>query len=180
MNNAPAHPTDLGDTLLEKFNFITLKFLLANTIHLANQWPESHFKSRNYAQKQCFKRYFEVTSSIKMTLREFLKKHINVFNSISLIDKTWKCTIFRLMNSVWKKLWPGCVYEKDLRVWIISWWAYIWVAVNCWFQEVYRYRGGRWGSEKVNRSSTMNNASWRTENLLPRSETDGRRGICFI
>lgn len=59
MNNAPTHLTDLRDILLEKFNFITLKFLL----------------SRKYAQKQCFKRYFEVTSSTKMTLREFSKKN---------------------------------------------------------------------------------------------------------
>ncbi|XP_066444151.1 E3 ubiquitin-protein ligase ZFP91 isoform X1 [Eleutherodactylus coqui] len=116
MDNAPAHPPGLEDALLEEFSFISVKFLPANATPLIQPMDQrviSNFKK--LYTKAVFERCFEVTSDTKLSLREFWKNHFNILNCIGLIDKAWQGVTCRTMISAWKKLWPGCVPERDLE-----------------------------------------------------------------
>ncbi|XP_048366890.1 tigger transposable element-derived protein 1-like isoform X1 [Sphaerodactylus townsendi] len=116
MDSAPAHPPGLEDTLLEEFRFITVKFLPPHTTPLIQPMDQnviSNFKK--LYTKALFQRCFEETLDTELSLREFWKDHFNIFAGLSLIDKAWQGVSSRTLNSAWKKLWPGCVHERDLE-----------------------------------------------------------------
>lgn len=56
-----------------------------------------------------------MTSDTELSLRESWKKHFNILNCISLIGKAWEGLTSRMINSAWKKLWSGCVHERDFE-----------------------------------------------------------------
>ncbi|XP_066242692.1 tigger transposable element-derived protein 1-like [Saccopteryx leptura] len=116
MDNAPTHPSGLEYTLLEVFSFITVKSLPPNITPVVQ--PMDQNVTSNFQKlytKAMFQRCFEVTSDTELSLREFWKKHLNILNCVSLIDKAWQGVTSRTMNSAWKKLWPGCVHVTDFE-----------------------------------------------------------------
>nr|XP_053631974.1 tigger transposable element-derived protein 1-like [Cherax quadricarinatus] len=116
MDNAPAHPPDLEEQIVEEFSFITVKFLPPNTTPLVQPMDQqviSNFKK--LYTKAVFQKCFEVTSDTELTLREFWKDHFNILICINLIGKTWEGVTCRTLNSAWRKLWPECVQERDFE-----------------------------------------------------------------
>ena len=91
LDNAPVHPPRLEDDLLERFQFIKVKFLPPKTTSLLqpmDQQVTANFKK--LYTKALFQRYFEVTENTSLTLREFWKDHFNIINCLNLIDKPGK------------------------------------------------------------------------------------------
>ncbi|GIY83212.1 tigger transposable element-derived protein 1 [Caerostris darwini] len=84
LDNAPAHPPNLEDDILEELKFI----------------------------KHLFRRCFEVTESTNLTLREFWKDHFNIAICLQIIDQAWLGVTTKTLTSAWKKLWPEAVAEK--------------------------------------------------------------------
>ena len=114
IDNAPAHPPDLEDDLVEEFDFIKVKFLPPNTtpsIQPMDQQVISNFKK--LYTKALFQRYFEVTSDTELTLRDFWKNHFNILYCIGMINKSWLQVTNRSLNSAWRKLWPDCVADFE-------------------------------------------------------------------
>jgi hypothetical protein len=110
VDNAPAHPPNLEDDLLEEFEFIKIKFLPPNTTPLLQPMDQqviSNFKK--LYTKSLFQRCFEVTEGTNLTLREFWKNHFHIVNCLKIIDKAWDGVTKRTLNSAWRKLWPDCV-----------------------------------------------------------------------
>lgn len=114
MDNAPAHPPDLEDELVEEFDFIKVKFLPANTTPLIQPMDQqviSNFKK--LYTKALFERCFEVTNETELTLRDFWRNHFNIFHCIGMIHKAWLQVTNRTLNSAWRKLWPDCVADFE-------------------------------------------------------------------
>ncbi|XP_039623765.1 tigger transposable element-derived protein 1-like [Polypterus senegalus] len=110
LDNAPAHPPELEDDLLEEFQFIKVKFLPPSTTPLLQPMDQqviSNFKK--LYTKALFQRCFEVTENTSLTFREFWKDHFNILNCLSHIDKAWEEVSVRTLSSAWKKLWPQSV-----------------------------------------------------------------------
>ena len=68
--------------------------------------------------KVLLRKCFEITNDTELTLREYLKSHFHILNAINLIESAWNQVNFRTMNSAWKKLWPECVQDRDLDVFV--------------------------------------------------------------
>lgn len=116
MDNSPAHPPGLEETLIHECSFISVMFLPPNTTPLLqpmNQQVISNFKK--LYTKALFQMCFEVTADTPLTLREFWKDHFNIFHCIRLIDEAWGEVSNRTMNSAWRKLWPDAVAERVLE-----------------------------------------------------------------
>ncbi|XP_066980113.1 tigger transposable element-derived protein 1-like [Macrobrachium rosenbergii] len=114
MDNAPAHPSYLADC--SEHDFIQFKFLPPNTTSVLQPMDQqviSNFKK--LYTKALFSRCFRVTEETKLTLKEFWKKHFNVFHCITLIDNAWTEVTYRTLNSAWRKLWPQCVTVRDFE-----------------------------------------------------------------
>ncbi|XP_069938076.1 tigger transposable element-derived protein 1-like isoform X1 [Cherax quadricarinatus] len=81
MDNAPSHPPNLDDLILEEFGFITVKFLPPNTtpfLQPMDQQVISNFKK--LYTKAMFERCFNVTSDTRLTLRDFWKEHFSILH----------------------------------------------------------------------------------------------------
>ncbi|XP_051783790.1 tigger transposable element-derived protein 1-like [Erpetoichthys calabaricus] len=116
MDNAPAHPPNLVDDMVEEYNFIKVMFLPSNTTPLLQPMDQqviSNFKK--LYTKGLFARCFNVTKETSLTLKEFWKNHFKIVHCINLIDKAWEDVTYLTLSSAWKKLWPECVPEQDLE-----------------------------------------------------------------
>uniref|UniRef100_A0A8D2J1Y1 DDE-1 domain-containing protein n=2 Tax=Varanus komodoensis TaxID=61221 RepID=A0A8D2J1Y1_VARKO len=116
MDNAPAHPPDLEDDLLEEFEFIKVKFLPSNVTPILQPMDQqviSNFKK--LYTKALFQQCFEVTEGTNLTLREFWNNHFHIMNCLKIIDQAWNGVTKRTLNSAWRKLWPDCVPGHDME-----------------------------------------------------------------
>ena len=110
LDNAPGHPSNLHDEILENFRFIKVLYLPPNTTPILppmDQQVISNFKKLYI--KHMFRRCFNVLGYTNLTLPEFWKGHFNIVNSLNIIDVAWQGVTKRTLNSAWKKLWPECV-----------------------------------------------------------------------
>lgn len=85
--NAPAHPPNLEDDVLEEFKFIKVLYVPPNTTSILQPMDQqviSNFK------KPLFHHCFEVTESTNLTLREFWKDHCNIMICLRIIDMAWQ------------------------------------------------------------------------------------------
>ncbi|XP_015435170.1 PREDICTED: tigger transposable element-derived protein 1-like [Dufourea novaeangliae] len=113
LDNAPAHPPNLEDDLLEEFKFINVLYLPPNTTPILQPMDQqviSNFK--NLYTKHIFRRCLEVTEKTNLTLREFWKDHFNIVICLRIIDQAWLGVTTRTLTSAWKKLWPEAVAER--------------------------------------------------------------------
>ncbi|XP_064089091.1 tigger transposable element-derived protein 1-like [Macrobrachium nipponense] len=110
------HPPSVEEDLLDKFKFIKVKFLPANTTPILQPMDQQVIANfKKLYTKAMFQRCFEMTEGTNLTLREFWKDHYSVYNCLNLIDKAWQGITRRTLNSAWKKLWPDCVAERDFE-----------------------------------------------------------------
>ena len=116
LDNAPAHPPGLKNDLVDEFNFIQVKYLLPNTtplIQLMDQQVIGNFK--NLYIKALFRKCFQVIDDTQLILREVWKNHFTILNCVNFIDNARSQVSCRTMNSEWRKLWPGCVPERNFE-----------------------------------------------------------------
>ena len=114
LDNAPAHPQGLENDLVDKFDFILIKYLPPNTNSLIQPLDQQAIANfEKLYTKALFCKCFHVTNDTHLTLREFWKDHLNILTCINLIDNAWSQVSNRTMNSAWRKLWPGCGQERD-------------------------------------------------------------------
>ncbi|XP_039608453.1 tigger transposable element-derived protein 1-like isoform X1 [Polypterus senegalus] len=116
MDNAPAHPPNLVDDMVEEYNFIKVMLLPPNTTPLLQPMDKqviSNFKK--LYTKGLFAKCFNVTKETSLTLKEFWKNHFNIVHCINLVNEAWDDVTYWTLNSPWKKLWPDCVPEQDLE-----------------------------------------------------------------
>ncbi|PNF27366.1 hypothetical protein B7P43_G01189 [Cryptotermes secundus] len=116
MDNAPTHPLDLQNDLLEEFKFIRIQFLPPNTTPLLQPMDQqviSNFKK--LYTKVLFERCFEVTEGTNLTLREFWKYHFHIVACLKVIEKVWEGDTKRTLTSAWKKLWLESIVECDFE-----------------------------------------------------------------
>ncbi|GBN95875.1 hypothetical protein AVEN_55696-1 [Araneus ventricosus] len=115
MDNAPSHPPDIQDDLLEEFKFTKIQFMPPNTTPLfqpMDQQVISNFKK--LYTKALFERCFEMTEGTNLSLREFWKYHFHIATSLKVIEK--KCVESQEnLTSAWKTLWPKTVVECDFE-----------------------------------------------------------------
>ncbi|KAF2366173.1 DDE superfamily endonuclease domain [Trinorchestia longiramus] len=115
LDNAPAHPPNLNEDLLE-FDFIRVQYLPPNTTSLLqpmNQRIISNFKK--LYTKALFRKCFEVTNDTTLTLEDFLRNHFTILSCVNLIDSAWNQVTYQTMKSGWRKLWPDCVPGQDFE-----------------------------------------------------------------
>ncbi|GIY36369.1 hypothetical protein CDAR_210121 [Caerostris darwini] len=113
LDNAPAHPPNLEDDILEELKFIKVLYLSPNTTPILQPMDQqviSNFKK--LYTKHLFRRCFEVTESTNLTLREFWKDHFNIAICLQIIDQAWLGVTTKTLTSAWKKLWPEAVAER--------------------------------------------------------------------
>ncbi|PNF34534.1 hypothetical protein B7P43_G10746 [Cryptotermes secundus] len=116
MDNAPAHPPDLQDDLLEEFKFIKIQFLPPNTTLLLQPLDKQVIsKFKKLYTKALFERCFEVTEATNLTLKEFRKYHFHIVACLKMIEKAWEGVTKRTLTSAWKKLWPESIVEHDFE-----------------------------------------------------------------
>ncbi|XP_028678623.1 tigger transposable element-derived protein 1-like [Erpetoichthys calabaricus] len=116
LNNAPAHPPNLEDDILEEFRFIKVLYLPPNTTPILQPMDQqviSNFKK--LFTKHLFRRCFEVMESTNLTLREFWKDHYNIVICLRITDLAWQGVTKRTLTSAWKKLWPEVVSETEFE-----------------------------------------------------------------
>ncbi|GBM25870.1 Tigger transposable element-derived protein 1 [Araneus ventricosus] len=116
LDNAPAHPPNLEDDILEEFKFIKVLYLPPNTtpvLQPMDQQVISNFK-KMYT-KHMFRHCFEVTENTNLTLREYWKDHFNIVVCLRMIDQAWMSVTTRTLTSAWKKLWPESVAERTFE-----------------------------------------------------------------
>ena len=116
LDNAPAHPSGLEDTLMKEFQFIKIEFLPPNTTPLLqplDQQVIANFKK--LYTKALFQKCFDITENTQLTLREFWKDHFNILSCLNLIDQAWQGITVRTLNSAWRKLWPDCIQDRDFE-----------------------------------------------------------------
>ncbi|GIY25674.1 tigger transposable element-derived protein 1 [Caerostris darwini] len=89
LDNAPAHPPNLEDDILEELKFIKVLYLPPNTTPILQ--PMDH---------------------TNLTLREFWKDHFNIAICLQIIDQAWLGVTTKTLTSAWKKLWPEAVAER--------------------------------------------------------------------
>ncbi|GBM97528.1 Tigger transposable element-derived protein 1 [Araneus ventricosus] len=88
LDNAPAHPPNFEDDILEKFKFIKALYLPPNTTPILQPMDQqviSNFKK--LYTKYLFRGCFEVTENTNLTLREYWKDHFNIVVCIRMIDQ---------------------------------------------------------------------------------------------
>ncbi|GFR20794.1 tigger transposable element-derived protein 1 [Trichonephila clavata] len=113
LDNAPAHPPNIEDDILEEFKFIKVLYLPPNTTPILQPMDQqviSNFKK--LYTKHLFRRCFEVTETTNLTLREFWKDHFNIAICLKIVDQAWLGVTTRTLTSAWKKLWPEAVAER--------------------------------------------------------------------
>ncbi|XP_064098391.1 jerky protein homolog-like isoform X1 [Macrobrachium nipponense] len=114
LDNAPAHPPNLSDGLLEEFKFIKVLYLPANATPILQPMDQQVITIfKKLFTKHLFKRCFEVTESTNLTLREFWNDRYDIVTCLRAIDMAWQGVTRRTLNSAWKKLWPETVSERD-------------------------------------------------------------------
>lgn len=116
LDDAPAHPPGLQESISEDFKFITVKFLPPNMTPLLqpmNQQVVTNFKK--LYTKAMFKRCLDVTSDTELTLKEFWKSQFNILHCVGLIVKAWQEVSYRTLNSAWKKLYPEAVLDSKFE-----------------------------------------------------------------
>ncbi|GFQ79714.1 tigger transposable element-derived protein 1 [Trichonephila clavata] len=100
LDNAPAHPPNLEDDILEEFKFIKVLYLPPNTTPILQPMDQqviSNFK-KLYTE-HLFRRCFEVTEITNLTLREFWKDHFNIAICLKIIDQAWLGVTTRTLTS---------------------------------------------------------------------------------
>ncbi|GIX93547.1 hypothetical protein CDAR_32571 [Caerostris darwini] len=110
LDNAPAHPPNLEDDILEELKFIKVLYLPPNTTPILQPMDQqviSNFKK--LYTKHLFRRCFEVTESTNLTLQEFWKDHFNIAICLQIIYQAWLGVTTKTLTSAWKKLWPEAV-----------------------------------------------------------------------
>jgi len=116
LDNAPAHPPNLEDDILEEFSFINVLYLPPNTTPLLQPMDQQVIANfKKLFTKHVFRRCFDVTENTNLTLREFWKEHYNIVICLRFIDMAWQDVTRRTLNSAWKKLWPEAVSERDFE-----------------------------------------------------------------
>ncbi|XP_061622154.1 tigger transposable element-derived protein 1-like [Phyllopteryx taeniolatus] len=113
LDNAPAHPHNLEDDILEDFKFIKVFYLPPDTTTILQPMDQQvvcNFKK--LFTKHLFRRCFEVTQSSNLTIREFWKDHYNIVSCLRIIDMAWQGVTKRTLICAWKKLWPEVVSER--------------------------------------------------------------------
>ncbi|GFR21934.1 tigger transposable element-derived protein 1 [Trichonephila clavata] len=88
LDNAPAHPPNLEDNILEEFKFIKVLYLSPNTTPILQPMDQqviSNFKK--LYTKHLFRRCFELTETTNLTLREFWKDLCNIAICLKIIDQ---------------------------------------------------------------------------------------------
>ncbi|XP_035204883.1 tigger transposable element-derived protein 1-like [Stegodyphus dumicola] len=113
LDNAPTHPPNLEDDLLEEFKFIKVPYLPPNTTPILQ--PMDQQVISNYKKlytKHIFSRCLEVTENTNLTIREFWKYHFNIVICLRIIDQACLGVTTRNLTSAWKKLWPEVVAER--------------------------------------------------------------------
>ncbi|GBM38515.1 Tigger transposable element-derived protein 1 [Araneus ventricosus] len=116
LDNAPAHPPNFEDDILEKFKFIKVLYLPPNTTPILQPMDQqviSNFKK--LYTKHLFRGCFEVTENTNLTLREYWKDHFNIVVCLRMIDQAWLSVTTRTLTSAWKKLWPESVAERTFE-----------------------------------------------------------------
>ncbi|XP_059549399.1 tigger transposable element-derived protein 1 isoform X1 [Myotis daubentonii] len=116
LDNAPAHPPNLEDDILEEFKFIKVLYLPPNITPILQPMEQqvvSNFKK--LFTKHLFRHCFEVTESTNLTLREFWKDHYNIVTCLRIIDMAWQGVTKRTLTCAWRKLWPEVVSETDFE-----------------------------------------------------------------
>lgn len=116
LDNAPAHPPNIGEYLEEEFDFVQVCYLPPNTTPLLQPMDQqiiSNFKK--LYTKALFRKCFDITNDTNLTLKEFWKNHFNILNCVHLIDNAWNQVTYRTMNAGWRNLWPDCVPERDFE-----------------------------------------------------------------
>ena len=112
MDNATAQPQDLDDDLPDGSDFLKVKFLPPNTIHLfqpMDQQVISNYKML-YA-RALFRKNFEVTNDTQLNLGEFWKGQFTILNCLTLNDNVWTDVTLRTLNSGLKNLCPNSVAD---------------------------------------------------------------------
>ncbi|XP_064106842.1 tigger transposable element-derived protein 1-like [Macrobrachium nipponense] len=115
LDNAPAHPPQIEEEILEEYNFEVL-YLPPNTTPILQPMDQqviSNFKK--LYTKHLLRCCFEVTENTNLTLREFWKEHFNIAIGLKIIDIAWQGVTKRTLTSAWKKLWPEYVAERDFE-----------------------------------------------------------------
>ena len=116
LDNAPAHPPNLEDDILEEFSFINVLYLPPNTTPLLQPMDQQVIANfKKLFTKHVFRRCFDVTENTNLTFREFWKEHYNIVICLRFIDMAWQDVTRRTLNSAWKKLWPEAVSERDFE-----------------------------------------------------------------
>ncbi|XP_064109669.1 tigger transposable element-derived protein 1-like [Macrobrachium nipponense] len=116
LDNAPAHPPQIEEEILDEYNFVKVLYLPPNTTSILQPMDQqviSNFKK--LYTKHLFRRCFEVTENTNLTLREFWKDHFNIAIGLKIIDIAWQGVTIRTLTSAWKKLWPENVAERDFE-----------------------------------------------------------------
>ncbi|XP_064111358.1 tigger transposable element-derived protein 1-like [Macrobrachium nipponense] len=116
LENAPAHPPQIEEEILDEYNFVKVLYLPPNTnpiLQPLDQQVISNFKK--LYTKHLFRRCFEVTENTNLTLREFWKEHFNIAIGLKIIDIAWQGVTKRTLTSAWKKLWPENVAERNFE-----------------------------------------------------------------
>ncbi|GBL65099.1 Tigger transposable element-derived protein 1 [Araneus ventricosus] len=116
LDNAPAHPPNLEDDILEEFKFIKVLYLPPNTTPILQPMDQqviSNFKK--LYTKHLFRRCFEVTENTNLTLREYWQDHFNIVVCLRMIDQAWLSVTTRTLTSAWKKLWPESEAERTFE-----------------------------------------------------------------
>jgi hypothetical protein len=54
-----------------------------------------------------------MVSDTDLTLTEFWKEHYNILSCVGLIQKSWANVSLKTLRSVWKKVWPKIIKERD-------------------------------------------------------------------
>ncbi|XP_051784390.1 tigger transposable element-derived protein 1-like [Erpetoichthys calabaricus] len=116
LDNAPAHPPNLEDDILEEFRFINVLYLPPNTTPILQPMDQQVISNfQKLFTKHLFHRCFEVMDSTNLTLREFQKDHYNIVICLRIIDLAWQGVTKRTLTSAWKKLWPEVVSETEFE-----------------------------------------------------------------
>lgn len=116
LDNAPAHPPDLEDNILDEFKFVKVLYLPPSTTALLQPMDQQVIANfKKLYTKHMFRRCFEVTDNTNLTLREFWKEHYNIVKCLRIIDLAWQGVTRRTLNSAWKKLWPHVAADRDFE-----------------------------------------------------------------
>ncbi|XP_067930250.1 tigger transposable element-derived protein 1-like [Watersipora subatra] len=114
LDNAPAHPPDLEDSIHVDFSFIKVLYLPSNTtppLQPMEQQVIANFKK--FYKKYLFRKCLEVTKSTQLTRDVFLKEHFHIVQGLKMIEKAWNEVSKHTLKSSWKKLWPGVETKQD-------------------------------------------------------------------